>query len=285
MKVLCFALFATAFNLLIGYVGLLSFGHAMFFGFSAYITAHTVKEWGWTPELGILAGTVVAGLLGLVTGAIAIRRQGIYFAMVTLALAQMVFFFCVQAPFTKGEDGIQGVPRRPLLGLVDISSDLSLYYVVLAIFVAGFLVIYRTIHSPFGQVLKAIRENEPRAISLGYRVDQYKLLAFVISAAISGLAGSTKAIVFQLASLTDVQWQMSGEVVLMTLVGGLGTVLGPSVGAAIIITMQNYLKGFGEWVLVIQGLIFVVTVLLFRRGVVGEIAALWNGRGKTEAGH
>ncbi|MEW5962917.1 MAG: branched-chain amino acid ABC transporter permease [Pseudomonadota bacterium] len=285
MKVLCFALFATAFNLLIGYVGLLSFGHAMFFGFSAYITAHTVKEWGWTPELGILVGTLVAGLLGLVTGAIAIRRQGIYFAMVTLALAQMVFFFCVQAPFTKGEDGIQGVPRRPLLGVLDISNDLSLYYVVLAIFTIGFLVIYRTIHSPFGQVLKAIRENEPRAVSLGYRVDQYKLLAFVISAAISGLAGSTKAIVFQLASLTDVQWQMSGEVVLMTLVGGLGTVLGPAVGAAVIITMQNYLKGFGEWVLVIQGLIFVVTVLLFRRGIVGEITALWNGRGKDQPGH
>lgn len=285
MKVLCFALFATAFNLLIGYVGLLSFGHAMFFGFSAYVTAHTVKEWGWTPELGILAGTIVAAALGLVTGAIAIRRQGIYFAMVTLALAQMVYFFCLQAPFTGGEDGIQGVPRRPVLGVLDIGDDRVMYYVVLAITCAGFLLVYRTIHSPFGQVLKAIRENEQRAISLGYKVDNYKLLAFVISAAISGLAGSTKAIVFQLASLTDVQWQMSGEVVLMTLVGGLGTVLGPAVGAAVIVTMQNYLKGFGEWVLVIQGLIFVITVLLFRRGIVGEIAARWNGRGKTETGH
>jgi len=282
MKVLCFALFACAFNLLIGYVGLLSFGHAMFFGFSAYVTAHVIKVWGWPTEVGLLAGTVVAAILGLVAGAIAIRRQGIYFAMVTLALAQMVFFFSVQAPFTHGEDGIQGVPRRPLLGFLDIGNDLTLYYVVLAIFVGGFFVIHRTIHSPFGQVLKAIRENEPRAVSLGYRVDQYKLLAFVISAALSGLAGSTKVIVFQLASLTDVQWQMSGEVVLMTLVGGLGTVLGPAVGAAIIITMQNYLKGFGEWVLVIQGLIFVFTVLLFRRGIVGEIAARWNGRSKGD---
>ncbi len=274
MKVLCFALFALAFNLLIGYVGLLSFGHAMFFGFSAYISAYTVKAWGWPTEIGIIAGTAVAALLGLVAGALAIRRQGIYFAMVTLALAQMVFFFCLQAPFTGGEDGIQAVPRRPLLGFIDISSDLNFYYVVLAIFAAGFLIIYRTIHSPFGQVLKAIRENEARAISLGYHVDQYKLLAFVLSATLTGLAGSTKAIVFQLASLTDVAWQMSGEAVLMTLVGGMGTVFGPIVGAAIIITMQNYLAGFGEWVLVIQGVIFVITVLLFRRGVVGEIAAL-----------
>ena len=274
MKVLCFALFAVAFNLLIGYVGLLSFGHAMFFGFAAYISAFTVKVWGWPTEAGILAGAGVAGVLGLVVGAIAIRRQGIYFAMVTLALAQMVFFFCLQAKFTGGEDGIQAVPRRPLLGFFDIANDFNFYYVVLAIFVAGFLIIYRTIHSPFGQVLKAIRENEPRAISLGYHVDRYKLLAFVISAALAGLAGGTKAIVFQLASLTDVTWQMSGEVVLMTLVGGMGTVFGPIAGAAIIITMQNYLSGFGEWVLVIQGVIFVTTVLLFRRGVVGEIAAL-----------
>ena len=274
MKVLCFALFALAFNLLVGYVGLLSFGHAMFFGFSAYISAYTVKSWGWNPEFGILAGTAVAALLGLVAGAIAIRRQGIYFAMVTLALAQMVFFFCLQALFTGGEDGIQGVPRRALFGILDIRSDMNFYYVVLAIFAAGFLIIYRTIHSPFGQVLKAIRENEPRAISLGYKVDQYKLLAFVLSAGLTGLAGSTKAIVFQLASLTDVTWQMSGEAVLMTLVGGMGTVFGPMVGAAIIITMQNYLAGFGEYVLVIQGVIFVITVLLFRRGVVGEIAAL-----------
>ncbi len=274
MKVLCFALFALAFNLLIGYVGLLSFGHAMFFGFSAYISAYTVKVWGWPTEIGIIAGTAVAALLGLVAGSLAIRRQGIYFAMVTLALAQMVFFFCLQAPFTGGEDGIQAVPRRPLLGFIDITSDLNFYYVVLAIFAAGFLIIYRAIHSPFGQVLKAIRENEARAISLGYHVDQYKLLAFVLSATLTGLAGSTKAIVFQLASLTDVAWQMSGEAVLMTLVGGMGTVFGPIVGAAIIITMQNYLAGFGEWVLVIQGVIFVITVLLFRRGVVGEIAAL-----------
>jgi branched-chain amino acid transport system permease protein len=275
MKVLCFALFACAFNLLLGYVGLLSFGHAMFFGFAAYVTGHTVKVWGWPTELGVLAATAVALGMGLVVGLIAIRRQGIYFAMVTLALAQMVFFFCVQAGFTGGEDGIQAIPRRPLFGgLLDIGNDLTLYYVVLAVFVFGFLVIYRTINSPFGQVLKAIRENEPRAISLGYRVDHYKLLAFVISATLSGLAGATKAIVFQLASLTDVTWQMSGEVVLMTLLGGMGTVLGPAVGAGIIITMQNYLTGLGEWVLVIQGAIFVITVLLFRRGVVGEVMAL-----------
>lgn len=274
MKVLCFALFALAFNLLIGYVGLLSFGHAMFFGFSAYISGYTVKVWGWPTEIGILAGAAVAALLGLIAGAIAIRRQGIYFAMVTLALAQMVFFFCLQAAFTGGEDGIQAIPRRPLLGFIDITNDFNFYYVVLAIFVAGFLIIYRTIHSPFGQVLKAIRENEPRAISLGYHVDRYKLLAFVLSATLAGLAGGTKAIVFQLASLTDVTWQMSGEVVLMTLVGGMGTVFGPIAGAAVIITMQNYLSGFGEWVLVIQGVIFVITVLLFRRGIVGEIAAL-----------
>ena len=276
MKVLCFALFALAFNLLIGYVGLLSFGHAMFFGFAAYISAYSVKELGFPTELGILAGTAVAATLGLVAGLIAIRRQGIYFAMVTLALAQMVFFLCVQAKFTGGEDGIQAVPRRAMFGFINIANDLTFYYVVLAIFAIGFLIIYRTIHSPFGQVLKAIRENEPRAISLGYRVDHYKLLAFVLSATLAGLAGATKAIVFQLASLTDVTWQMSGEVVLMTLVGGMGTVFGPIAGAAVIITMQNYLSGFGEWVLVIQGSIFVITVLLFRRGIVGEIAALFK---------
>ncbi len=281
MKVLCFALFAVAFNLLLGYVGLLSFGHAMFFGFAAYISAYTVKAWGWPTEVGILAGTGVAALMGVVAGFIAIRRQGIYFAMVTLALAQMVFFFCLQAPFTGGEDGIQAVPRRPILGLIDISDDLTFYYVVLAIFAAGFLIIHRAIHSPFGQVLKAIRENEQRAISLGYRIDQYKLLAFVLSGTLAGLAGATKAIVFQLASLTDVTWQMSGEVVLMTLVGGMGTVFGPIVGAAVIITMQNYLAGFGEWVLVIQGAIFVMTVLLFRRGIVGEIAAFLRAKAKT----
>lgn len=273
MKILCFALFACAFNLLIGYGGLLSFGHAMFFGFAAYVSAYTVKSWGLSTELGILAGTAVAAGLGLVVGLIAIRRQGIYFAMVTLALAQMVFFFCLQAPFTGGEDGIQAIPRRALFGLIDISKDLSFYYVVLAIFAIGFLVIYRTVHSPFGQVLKAIRENEPRAVSLGYAVDRFKLIAFVLSATLSGLAGATKAIVFQLASLTDVTWQMSGEVVLMTLVGGMGTVFGPIVGAAVIVLMQNTLTGFGEWVLVMQGCIFVLTVLLFRRGVVGEIIA------------
>ena len=283
MKVLCFALFACAFNLLIGYVGLLSFGHAMFFGFAAYVAGHTIKVWGWPTEVGLIAAAAVAALLGLVVGLIAIRRQGIYFAMVTLALAQMVYFFCIQATFTGGEDGIQAIPRRPVLGVFDISNDLTLYYVVLVIFLAGFLLIYRTIHSPFGQVLKAIRENEPRAISLGYRVDQYKLVAFVLSAGLAGLAGATKAVVFQLASLTDVQWQMSGEVVLMTLVGGMGTVLGPVVGAAVIVAMQNYLKGLGEWVLVIQGIIFVLTVLVFRRGVVGEIWALFSRGTKKSA--
>src|SRR5215468_4256658 len=295
MKALCFALFACAFNLLIGYVGLLSFGHALFFGWAGYVAAHLAKVgaisfpvWKATwiviplpplsPELAILGGTLVAALLGLIVGAIAIRRQGIYFAMVTLALAQMVFFLCVQAKFTGGEDGIQAIPRRPLLGILDVAHDLSFYYVVLAIFCAGFFVIYRTIHSPFGQVLKAIRENEARAISLGYAVSRFKLIAFVISAALAGLAGATKAMVFQLASLTDVTWQMSGEVVLMTLVGGMGTVFGPTVGAAIIIYMQNYLAGFGEWVLVIQGAIFVVAVLIFRRGVVGELIAFVRRR-------
>jgi branched-chain amino acid transport system permease protein len=272
MKVLCFALFACAFNLLIGYVGLLSFGHAAFFGMAAYVTGHAVKVWGWPTEIGILAGTVVAALLGLVFGLIAIRRQGIYFAMITLALAQMVFFFSLQAPFTGGEDGIQAIPRRPLLGFINIQNDLTFYYVVLAIFLFGFAVIYRTVHSPFGQVLKAIRENEPRAVSLGYKVDRYKLLAFVLSTALAGLAGSTKAIVFQLASLTDVHWGMSGEVVLMTLVGGIGTILGPVVGAAIIVAMQNYLASIGEWVLVVQGIVFVVIVMAFRKGIVGEIA-------------
>ncbi|MDX2204666.1 MAG: branched-chain amino acid ABC transporter permease [Hyphomicrobiaceae bacterium] len=276
MKVLCFALFALAFNLLVGYVGLLSFGHAMFFGFAAYISGHTVKVLGWTPELGILAGTACAALMGLATGLLAIRRQGIYFAMVTLALSQMVFFYCVQAKFTGGEDGIQAIPRRPLLGLIDTTSDVTFYYFVLAVFAAGFLIIYRTIHSPFGQVMKAIRENEARAISLGYAVDAFKLIAFVLSASLAGLAGAMKSLVFQLASLTDVTWQMSGEVVLMTLVGGMGTVFGPILGAGIIIAMQNYLASFGEWVLVIQGVIFVITVLLFRRGIVGELIAYFN---------
>jgi branched-chain amino acid transport system permease protein len=271
MKVMCFALFACAFNLLIGYVGLLSFGHAMFFGMAAYVSAHAAKVWSFTPELAVLSGTLVAGALGLVVGALAIRRQGIYFAMITLALSQMVFFFCLQAPFTGGEDGIQAVPRGRLLGIVDLSNIWAMYGFVLVIFLGGFLLIYRVVHSPFGQVLKAIRENESRAISLGYDVDRYKLLAFVLSAALAGLAGATKAIVFQLASLTDVHWTMSGEVVLMTLLGGLGTVFGPVIGAAVIITMQNYLAQLGAWVTVVQGVIFVICVLAFRRGIVGEI--------------
>jgi branched-chain amino acid transport system permease protein len=271
MKALCFALFACAFNLLIGYVGLLSFGHAAFMGSAAYITAYTVKYWGLEPLLGILAGTAVAAALGTVFGWLAIRRQGIYFAMVTLALSQMVFFVAVQAKFTGGEDGIQAVPRGHLLGLVDLGDPLAMYYFVLVVFLIGFAIIYRTINSPFGQVLKAIRENEPRAISLGYKTEQYKLLAFILSATLAGLAGATKSLVFQLASLTDVTWQMSGEVVLMTLVGGLGTVFGPVVGAFINVTMENYLAQYGSWVTVIQGVIFVFCVLVFRRGVVGEI--------------
>ena len=278
MTVLCFALFAIAFNLLLGYAGLLSFGHAAYFGSAAYISAYTIKTWGWTPEVGILAGVLVAAAMGCVFGALAIRRAGIYFAMITLALSQMIYFFALQAHFTGGEDGIQGVPRRPVLGLLPITDDITFYYVVLAIFLFGFAVVYRTIHSPFGQVLKAIRENEPRAISLGYDVDRYKLLAFVLSTAIAGLGGATKALVSQLASLTDVQWQMSGEAVLMTLIGGVGTVLGPVVGAAIVVAMQNYLAQTGEWVLVIQGVIFIVVVLAFRRGIVGEIAELLRRR-------
>ena len=274
MKALCFALFACAFNLLIGYGGLLSFGHAAYLGSAGYVTAHAAKVWGWPPELAILAGVAGAAGLGLVIGALAIRRQGIYFAMITLALAQMLYFFCLQAPFTGGEDGIQSVPRGLLFGLVDLRNTLTMYFTVLAIFLAGFLLIYRTIHSPFGQVLKAIRENEPRALSLGYGADQYKLIAFVLSAALSGLAGGTKAIVFQLASLTDVHWTMSGEVVLMTLLGGLGTVFGPVVGAFIMITLEHYLAQFGSWVTIVQGLIFVVCVLTFRRGVIGELAQI-----------
>jgi branched-chain amino acid transport system permease protein len=278
MKALCFALFACAFNLLIGFGGLLSFGHAMFLGTAGYICAHAAKVWGWPPEAAILAGTGAAAALGLVTGLLAIRRQGIYFAMITLALAQMIYFFCLQAPFTHGEDGIQSVPRGKLFGLIDLSGTLTMYYVVLVIFIAAFALIYRVINSPFGQVLKAIRENEPRAISLGYDAERYKLLAFVLSATLAGLAGSTKAIVFQLASLTDVHWTMSGEVVLMTLLGGMGTVFGPVVGAFVIIGLENYLSGFGEWVTVITGGIFVVCVLAFRRGIVGEIIAWWSRR-------
>lgn len=274
MKCLCFALFACAFNLLLGYTGLLSFGHAAFLGMAGYIAGHTIKAMSFPPELGILAGTAVAALLGLVVGWLAIRRSGIYFAMVTLALSQLVYFFCVQASWTGAEDGLQGVPRGRFFGFIDLSNPSAMYYTVLAIFVFGFWLIYRTIHSPFGQVLKSIRENEPRAISLGYDVDKYKLVAFVLSAALSGLAGATKTIVFQLASLTDVHWHMSGEVVLMTLLGGMGTILGPVVGAFVIVGLQNYLAGFGSWVTVITGSIFVICVLAFRRGIVGEIQAL-----------
>jgi branched-chain amino acid transport system permease protein len=294
MKVLCFALFACAFNLLIGYVGLLSFGHAMFLGTAGYVAAHTAKMGlsietikifsltiplhihlpPFAPEFAILAAVACSSVLGLITGVLAIRRQGIYFAMTTLALAQMMFFFYLQTPFTHGEDGIQAVPRGHMFGVLNLENDLVMYFVVLAIFLAGFLLIYRTIHSPFGQVLKAIRENEPRAISLGYKTEQYKLIAFVLSAALSGLAGGTKAIVFQLASLTDVNWPMSGEVVLMTLLGGLGTVFGPVAGAFMLISLEHYLAQFGSWVTVVQGAIFVICVLAFRRGVIGEIGRL-----------
>jgi len=291
MKALCFALFACAFNLLIGYVGLLSFGHALFFGWGAYLAAHLAKvgtfslpywfgAWHWltvplqplSPELAIIGGTLFASFLGLIVGALAIRRQGIYFAMITLALAQLMYFFAVQAPFTHGEDGIQAVPRGMLFGLIDLRDQSAMYSAVLAIFLGAFLMIYRIINSPFGEVLKAIRENEPRAISLGYHTERYKLLAFVLSAMFAGLAGATKAIVFQLASLTDVDWPMSGEVVLMTLVGGLGTVFGPVVGAFFVVTLENYLTQIGQWVFVVQGTIFVICVLLFRRGIVGEVA-------------
>jgi branched-chain amino acid transport system permease protein len=271
MKVMCFALFACAFNLLIGFGGLLSFGHAMFLGSAGYASAHAAKIWGFTPELAILFGTAVALVLGLVAGMLAIRRQGIYFAMITLALAQMIFFVALQAKFTGGEDGIQSVPRGRLFGVIDLAQPMAMYSLVTFVFLAGFVLVWRVVHSPFGQVLKAIRENEPRAISLGYDADRYKLVAFVISGGVAGLAGATKALVFQLASLTDVHWTMSGEVVLMTLLGGLGTIFGPVVGAAIIITMQNYLAQLGAWVTVVQGVIFVICVLAFRRGVVGEL--------------
>ena len=274
MKALCFALFACAFNLLIGYVGLLSFGHAAFLGSAGYVTAHAAKVWGWSPELAIVAGTAISAGLGLAVGALAIRSRGIYFANITLALAQMIYFFCLQAKFTGGEDGIQAVPRGRLFGFVDLDSTMTMYFVVLAIFLAGFLLVYRTIHSPFGQVIKAIRENETRAISLGYRPEHYKLIAFVLSATLSGLAGGTKALVFQLASLTDVHWTMSGEVVLMTLLGGLGTVFGPVVGAFLLISIEHYLAQLGAWVTIVQGVIFVICVLAFRRGVIGELARL-----------
>jgi branched-chain amino acid transport system permease protein len=276
MKIWCLALFACAFNLLLGYTGLLSFGHAAFLGTAGYVVGHTVKVLGFQPELGILAGTATAAALGYFIGSLAIRRSGIYFAMITLALAQMVYFMALQLPFTGGEDGLQGVPRGKLFGMIDLMQPLYMYYFVFAIFLAGFRVIYRTIHSPFGQVLKAIRENEPRAISLGYDVEKYKLTAFVLSAALSGLAGATKTLVFQLASLTDVHWHTSGEVVLMTLLGGMGTVFGPVIGAIVVVSLQNYGANIGEWVIVITGTIFVICVMAFRRGIVGEIAVLFK---------
>lgn len=272
MKALCFALFACAYNLLLGYGGMLSFGHALFFGSAAYASAHAAKEWGLSAELCILIGTAYAAALGVVVGGLAVRRHGIYFAMITLALAQMVYFFYLQAPFTHGEDGIQAVPRNDLFGLVPVGENLSFYYLVLAIFVAGFLMIYRIVHSPFGQVIKMIRENEQRAISLGYRIDQYKLLTFVLSATFAGVAGATKALVFHIASLTDVFWAMSGEVVLMTLIGGMGTIFGPVVGAAFVVGLQDYLADYGSVVTIIQGVVFIACVLVFRRGIVGELS-------------
>jgi len=274
MKVMCFALFACAFNLLLGFGGLLSFGHAMFLGLAGYTSAHAAKVWGWNPELAVIFGTFSSMVLAYVVGSLAIRRQGIYFAMITLALAQMIFFFSLQAPFTGGEDGIQAVPRGQLFGLVDLADNTNMYVFVLAIFLAAFLFIWRVIHSPFGQILKAIREHQDRATSLGYDTDKYKLLAFVISGALAGTAGAVKALVFQLASLTDVHWSMSGEVVLMTLVGGMGTLFGPVAGAAVIVSMQNYLAELGAWVTIVQGVIFVICVLAFRRGIIGEIANL-----------
>jgi len=270
MNVLCLALFASAFNLLLGYTGLLSFGHAAFLGSAGYVTGLLVKSWGFPVELAVLGGTVFATVLGAIIGGLAIRRSGIYFAMITLGFAQMVYFLVVQLPFTGGEDGLQGIPRGKLLGMVPLDGKYAMYYFVYAVFLAGFFLVYRTIHSPFGHVLRSIRENEPRALSLGYDVDRYKLLAFVISAGLSGLAGSTKAIVMQFATLSDVHWHKSGEVVLMTLLGGMGTVMGPSVGALVVVAMENYLSGFGDWVTVIIGCVFVVGVLAFRRGFVGE---------------
>jgi branched-chain amino acid transport system permease protein len=271
MKVMCFALFAAAFNLLIGYVGLLSFGQAMFLATGGYIAAHIAKVWGWTPELAIVAGTLASTTLGALSGAIAIRRQGIYFAMITLALAQMVYFFYLQVPFTHGEDGIQAVPRGRLFGLVNLNNVWALYAFVYAVCGGGILLIYRVVNSPFGEILRAIRDNEPRAISLGYRTSHYKLLAFVIAAGLAGLAGATKAIVFQLASLADAHWSISGEVVLMTLLGGMGTVFGPIAGALLLVSIESYLAQLAGWVVIVQGVIYVVCVLSFRRGLVGEV--------------
>jgi branched-chain amino acid transport system permease protein len=283
MKLLCFALFACAFNLLLGFTGLLSFGHAAFFGFAAYVTGFLVRSKGATPEVAIVASIAVAAILGLVFGLIAIRRQGIYFAMITLALAQMVYFVCLQAPFTGGEDGLQGVPRGKLLGVIGLENDTTMYYVVVAIFVACFLAISRVVTSPFGQVLKLIRENEPRALSLGYEVDRYKLLAFVLSAGLSGLAGSLKTLVMGFATLSDVHWTMSGEVILMSLLGGVGTFFGPVFGAGIVVALQDLLADkVGAWVTVIIGVIFVICVLAFRKGVVGELLA-WRDRRRARA--
>ncbi|PRY65832.1 amino acid/amide ABC transporter membrane protein 2 (HAAT family) [Vreelandella songnenensis] len=279
MKILCFALFACAFNLLLGYAGLLSFGHAAFLATGGYATGYLLASYpGLTPELGILAGTLMATLLGVLFGVLSIRRQGIYFAMVTLALAQLMFFVFIQAPFTGGEDGLHGVPRGELFGVISLRSNLAMYYFVFAIFLLGYALIQRTVHSPFGQVLKAIRENEPRAISLGYNVDAYKLVAFVISAGLAGLAGSTKTVVFQLASLTDAHWHMSGEVILMTLLGGVGTLLGPLMGAGLVVSLQHLLaqSPLGNWVSVILGAIFVVCVLSFRSGIIGELGAIYR---------
>ena len=289
MKLMCFALFASAFNLLLGYTGMLSFGHAAFLGGSAYVAGQSMKVWGFTPEVGLLLGTVSGALLGLVVGFFAIRRAGIYSTMITLALAQMLFFICLQMPFTGGEDGLQGVPRGKLFGVFDLQNDLAMYYVVLVVVVAAFLLIVRTVHSPYGQVLKAIKENEPRAISLGYDTNRFKLLAFVLSAALSGLAGSLKTLVLGFATLSDVHWTASGHVVLMTLVGGLGTLSGPLVGSAVVVLLENKLGEIGsflatltsvEWfntlgesVTMVTGLIFVICVLAFRRGIMGEIIA------------
>nr|WP_244564381.1 branched-chain amino acid ABC transporter permease [Rhizobium sp. RU36D] len=278
MKVLCFALFACSFNLLLGYTGLLSFGHATFFGGASYFTAHAVKEWGFPPEIAILLGVFGAAVLGLVMGFFAIRRQGIYFSMITLALSQMFFFFCLQAEFTHGEDGIQSVPRGHLLGVIDLNQPLTMYYLVLAIFLIGLLIIWRFVNSPFGMILKSIRENEARAISLGYSVARYKLGAFVMSAALAGLAGAIKALVFQFATLTDVTWQMSGEVILMTLLGGIGTMIGPIIGAGLVVTLGNYLATTGFPVTIITGVVFMICVLLFRRGITGEFYASRLGR-------
>ena len=282
MKVLCFALFACAFNLLLGFTGLLSFGHAAFFGTAGYAFGYSVKQWGLSPEFGLLFAVACSTLLGWLVGSRAIRRQGIYFAMITLALAQMVYFICLQAKFTGAEDGLQGVPRGVLFGVIDLRSDIATYYVVFAVFMIGFLLIYRTVHSPFGQVLKAIRENEARALSLGYDVDKHKLLAFVISAGLAGMAGATKTLVLGFETLADVNWPQSGEVVLMTLIGGIGTIFGPVVGGFFIVTAENELADtVGSWVQVIMGVIFVICVLAFRRGIVGELSGLFSRKKDT----